>query len=135
MILVSRASSPCCHCSRLNEMIIRNTRARSVATALVVCLAVCSGTALGAPLQKNRGPVITATPEHVTITWRTTGSTKIQWNTGDGSRGFVFVTENDEQPFLFARGRRGSEVVSWIRTHRYVFELYGDNDRRRLLAK
>jgi hypothetical protein len=118
-------------------MIIRNTRARSVTTALVVCLAVCSGIVpvLGAPLQKNRAPVITATPEHVTITWETTGSTKIQWNTGDGSRGFVFVTENDEQPFLFARGRRGSEVVSWIRTHRYVFELYGDNDRRRLLAK
>jgi hypothetical protein len=106
-------------------MIIRNTRARSVTTALVVCLAVCSGIvpALGAPLQQNRAPVITATPEHVTVT-RGTGSTKIQWNTGDGSRGFVFVTENGEQPFLFARGRRGSQVVSWIRTHHYVFELY-----------
>ena len=106
-------------------MIIRNTGARSVTTALVLCLAVCSGIvpALGAPRQQNRAPVITATPEHVTITWGTTGSTKIQWNTG-GSRGFVFVTENGEQPFLFPRGGRGSEVVSWIRTHRYVFERY-----------
>jgi hypothetical protein len=34
------------------------------------------------------------------------------------------VTENGEQPFLFARGLRGSQVVSWIRTHHYVFELY-----------
>src|SRR5262249_11535860 len=122
-------------------MIIRNTRARSITTALVVCLAVCSGivSAVGAARHQKRAPVkrapvITATPEHVTVA-RGTGSTKIQWDTGDGSQGFVFVTEEGEQPFLFAIRGRGSKDASWIRTHRYVFELYGDNDRRTLLAK
>jgi hypothetical protein len=117
-------------------MIIRNTRARSVTTALVVCLAVYSGIvpALGAAWQQNRAPVITAEPEHVTLTGES-GSTKIDWDTGDGSPGFVFVTEDGERHFLFASGPRGSEVASWIRKHRYVFELYADHDRRIWLAR
>ncbi len=119
---------------------------RSVITALVACLAIYSGTAsmLGAALQQNASgsslepvsgaPVISATPEHVTLT-NGNGSTQVQWNTGKGSSGFVFVTEDGAKPVLFAKGPRGSQVAPWIRKHRYIFELYGEDQRRTLLAK
>jgi len=51
------------------------------------------------------------------------------------SVGFVLVTENAQKPVLFATGPRGSRVAPWIRAGRYLFELYGDADRRTLLAK
>ena len=119
---------------------------RSVITALVACLAIYSGTAsmLGAALEQNASgsslepvsgaPVISATPEHVTLT-NGNGSTQVQWNTGKGSSGFVFVTEDGAKPVLFAKGPRGSQVAPWIRKHRYIFELYGEDQRRTLLAK
>src|SRR5439155_11808931 len=78
-------------------------------------------------------PVITATPEHVTVTGDV-GSTEIHWDTGNGSMGFVFVTGTDQKPVLFASGPKGSQLVPWIRSARYVFELYGDENRRTLLA-
>ncbi len=49
--------------------------------------------------------------------------------------GFVFVTEDGGKPVLFAKGSRGNEVVPWIGTHSYFFGLYGDDQRRTLLAK
>jgi hypothetical protein len=118
----------------------------SVIAALVACVAIYSGTAprLGAALQQNPSgsslepvsgaPVISATPEHVTLT-KGNGSTQVQWNTGKGSSGFVFVTEDGGKPVLFAKGPRGSRVAPWIRKHRYIFELYSDDQRRTLLAK
>src|SRR5215467_13836028 len=78
-------------------------------------------------------PVITATPEYVLIT-DNVGSTEIQWDTGNGSIGFVFVTKTDQKPVLFASGPKGSQVVPWIGPARYVFELYSDENRRTLLA-
>ena len=119
---------------------------RSVFTAVVASLAIYSGTAcmLGAALEQNTSgssfepvsgsPVISATPEHVTLT-NGNGSTQVQWNTGKGPSGFVFVTEDGAKPVLFAKGPRGSQVAPWIRNHRYIFELYGDDQRRTLLAK
>jgi hypothetical protein len=121
-------------------------KARSVMAALVVCLAVYSGvvSTVGAALEQNAsgsnsnpvsgGPVITAKPEHVTLT-RGNGSTKIEWDTGNGSVGFVFVTESGRTPVLFTKGPRGSKVAPWIGRNSYLFELYGDNERRTLLAK
>jgi hypothetical protein len=118
----------------------------SVIAALVACVAIYSGTAprLGAALQQKTSgsslepvsgsPVISATPEHVTLT-NGNGSTQVQWNTGKGSSGFVFVTEDGGKPVLFAKGPRGSRVAPWIRKHRYIFELYSDDQRRTLLAK
>ena len=61
-------------------------------------------------------------------------STDIAWNTGNGSKGFVFVTANSRPPVLLATGNEGSRVISWIRRGNYVFELYGDAERRTLLA-
>jgi hypothetical protein len=64
-----------------------------------------------------------------------TGSTEIEWNTGDGSMGFVFVTEDAGKPVLFASSPRGKQIVPWIGKHRYLFELYRDDQRQTLLAK
>jgi len=85
------------------------------------------------PSQTSGVPVITANPEHVTVTGDS-GSTEIRWDTGNGSKGFVFVTGTDQKPVLFASGPKGSQVVPWIGPARYVFQLYSDEDRRTLLA-
>jgi hypothetical protein len=83
--------------------------------------------------QDKDRPTITATPERVKITGGS-GSTDVGWNTGDGSTGFVFVTANGRSPVLVATGNEGSRVISWIRAGTYNFELYGDAQRRTLLA-
>jgi hypothetical protein len=115
-------------------------RIRSV-TAVAMCLAVFVGM-LRAAVQsgtetderKNSGAAaITANPGHVTVTGRV-GSTEISWDTGNGSTGFVFVTTSEGKPVLFASGAKGSRVAPWIRPGAYVFELYGDDQRRTLLA-
>jgi hypothetical protein len=119
---------------------------RSVIAAVAVCVAIYSGTALtlrAAPQQnvsdgnseRASGPaVITAQPERVTF-GEGSGSTEIEWDTGDGSMGFVFVTEDVGKPVLFANGSRGREVAPWIGKHTYLFELYRDDQRQILLAK
>ncbi len=111
-----------------------------------MCVAVYSGTAptMRAAVQQNisgsnsdrvsRAAGITAKPERVTL-GDGKGSTKIEWDTGNGSMGFVFVTEDRGKPVLFASGSRGNEVAPWIGTHSYVFELYGDDQQQRSLAK
>jgi hypothetical protein len=77
--------------------------------------------------------VITATPEQVEVGDRS-GSTHIAWSTGNGSHGFVFVTVNGRAPALVAAGSKGSRVIQWIGQGNYIFELYGDSERRSLLA-
>lgn len=107
-----------------------HTKCRSVLAAAVVCLTIFPGT-----VQTGlAAPVITAKPESVTLTGES-GSTEIQWDTGNGSIGFVFVTGTDQRPGLFATGAKGSQVAPWIQAGKYVFELYGDQDRRTLLTK
>jgi len=112
--------------------------------AVVMCLAAflgAVGTVQGAAetladtevKQTSGAPVITAKPEHVTVA-RESGSTEIQWDTGNGSAGFVFVTASDRKPVLFATGAKGSLVAPWIRAGNYLFELYSDEERRTLLA-
>jgi hypothetical protein len=119
---------------------------RSVIAAVAVCVAMYLGTAptlRAAPQQNISGnnsdrvsgaPVLTAKPERVTLS-DGSGSTEVRWDTGDGSMGFVFVTEDGGKPVLFANGSRGKEVAPWIGKHTYVFELYGDDQRQTLLAK
>ena len=121
-------------------------KTRSIIIAVAMCITVYSGTAprLRAAVQQNisgsnsdrvsRAAGITAKPERVTLS-DGKGSTKIEWDTGNGSMGFVFVTEDRGEPVLFANGSRGNEVAPWIGTHSYVFELYGDDQQQRLLAK
>jgi len=120
-------------------------KASSLLAAVVLCLTVClattrvsgdgveQATAGGDTGKSSVAPVIKAKPEHVTVAGGS-GSTEISWDTGNGSPGFVFVTENGRKPALFATGPKGSRAASWIRPARYVFELYRDNQRRTLLA-
>ena len=120
-------------------------KARSLLAAVVMCLAIFlatmrmfGGAVEQAPAGDGTGnspvaPVITAKPEHVTVAGGR-GSTEIQWDTGNGLIGFVFVTEKDRKPVLFATGTKGSRVAPWIRARSYVFELYNDAERRSLLA-
>jgi hypothetical protein len=124
-----------------SQMALRTT-AKNMG-AVMMCLAVLSGAALvevaaqtasnTGPTQTSGAPVIIAKPEHVTVT-NGTGSTEIHWDTGNGSIGFVFVTGPDQKPVVFASGPKGSQLVPWIRSARYVFELYGDDNRQSLLA-
>jgi hypothetical protein len=119
---------------------------RSVIAAVAVCLAIYSITAptLRAAPQQNASnsnsdgivgqAVIKAKPERVRLGVGT-GSTEIEWDTGNGSMGFVFVTEDGGKPVLFANSSRGKQVAPWIGKHTYVFELYGDDQRQTLLAK
>ena len=117
---------------------------RSVIAGLAMCLAVYLGTALtlsAAPQQTDSNSArvsgtaaITAKPERVTLR-DGSGSTEIEWDTGDGSMGFVFVTEDGGNPVIFANGSRGREVAPWIGKHAYVFELCRDDQRQTLLAK
>jgi hypothetical protein len=114
---------------------------RSVIAALVVLFAICSGIVLtlrAAPQQNaqrlSRAPTIMAKPERVTLV-NGSGSTEIEWDTGTGSTGFVFLSEDGGKPLPFASGSRGTQIAPWIGNHRYVFELYGDDRRQTLLAK
>lgn len=119
---------------------------RLVIAAIAVCIVMYSGSApilLAVPQQNvsgsnsdrvSRTPVITAKPERVTLS-DGTGSTEIEWDTGTSSPGFVFVTDEGGKPVPFANGSRGKQVAPWIKKHSYLFELYGDERRQRLLAK
>ena len=114
--------------------------------AVAACLVLYSGTlssVLGGLAQNvsdsnservSRAPVITAKPELVTLT-NGTGSTEIDWDTGNGSMGFVFVTEEGGKARAFASGAQGTQVAPWIGKQSYVFELYGDDQRQTLLTK
>ena len=127
-----------------NRLVLAKTG--SAIATVAACLAVYLGTAptlRSAPQldisgsnsdRVSRAPVITAKPERVTLS-NGSGSTEIEWDTGNGSMGFVFVTEDGGRPVLFANGSRGNEVAPWIGTHSYVFELYGDDQRQALLDK
>jgi len=135
----------CSHEQQRNWSVLLKIRA--VISGIALCVATYSGTApilRAAPApQQNlhsnsdlgpRGPTITAKPERVALT-NGRGSTEIDWDTGNGSIGFVFVTEEDGKTGPFASGSRGTQVAAWIGKHSYVFELYGDNQRKKLLAK
>ena len=115
-------------------------------SAVAVCLVFYAGTlssvwggsqqnASDSNSERLAGPaVITAKPERVTF-GKGSGSTEIEWDTADGSPGFVFVTEDGGKPVLFANGSRGREVAPWIGKHTYVFQLYRDDQRQTLLSK
>src|SRR6267378_2921173 len=132
------------HEQRRNRSVV--PKPRSVIAAVAMCVAMYLGTAptlRAAPQQKasdsksegvSRPAVITAKPERITLS-DGSGSTQIEWDTGNGSMGFVFVTEDGGKPVLFANGSRGKEVAPWIGKHSYVFELYGDDQRQTQLAK
>jgi hypothetical protein len=104
-----------------------------VACLVLPCIAGSVTQEAGTGIDARGRPRITATPERVKV-GGDSGSSDIAWNTGNGSNGFVFVTANSRPPVLLATGNEGSRVISWIRRGNYVFELYGEAERRTLLA-
>ncbi len=104
-----------------------------VACLVLPCIAGSATREAGTGIDARGRPRITATPERVKVDGDS-GSSDIAWNTGNGSNGFVFVTANSRPPVFLATGNEGSRVISWIRRGNYVFELYGDAERRTLLA-
>jgi hypothetical protein len=118
-------------------------KASSILALVVICLGIFAMRTFGGGVEQATvghdtgnspiAPFIAAKPEQVTLT-DGSGSTEIKWDTGNGSMGFVFVTTKEGKPVLFATGPKGSQVVPWIRAGNYLFELFGDSERRASLA-
>lgn len=83
---------------------------------------------------RRAGAYLVATPNPVPA-GSEPGATTIVWSTGSGERGEVRLAEVGRAETIFAVGATGAEEAPWIRSGRmYEFRLYGDGDRRELLA-
>jgi hypothetical protein len=80
---------------------------------------------------------ITASPNPVSVSvGEELGTTTITWNTGDGSAGQVFVSENGAPDRIFASGPSGSVAAPWIRAGTsFEFRLYVGTEHAKVLAK
>ena len=78
---------------------------------------------------------ITASPNPVT-TGEGSGTTTITWNTGNGTAGQVYVSEDGAPETLFAAGSTGSAPAPWIRAGKtFEFRLYAGTEHATVLAK
>ena len=78
---------------------------------------------------------ITASPNPVT-TGEGSGTTTITWNTGDGTAGQVYVSEDGSPETLFAEGSTRSAPAPWIRAGKtFEFRLYAATEHATVLAK
>lgn len=78
---------------------------------------------------------ITASPNPVT-TGEGSGTATITWNTGDGTTGQVYVSEDGAPETLFAAAPTGSEPAPWIRAGKtFEFRLYAGTEHAKVLAK
>lgn len=78
---------------------------------------------------------ITASPNPVT-TGEGPGTTTITWNTGDGTTGQIYVSEDGGPERLFTAGPKGSLPAPWIQTGKtFDFSLYAGTEHTKVLAK
>ena len=78
---------------------------------------------------------ITASPNPVT-TGEGPGTTTITWNTGDGTTGQVYVSEDGAPETLFTAGPPGSAPAPWIQAGKtFEFRLYAGTEHTKVLAK
>jgi ABC-type transport system substrate-binding protein len=78
---------------------------------------------------------ITASPNPVT-TGEGPGTTTVTWNTGDGTTGQVYVSEDGGPERLFATGATGSAPAAWIQAGKtFEFHLYAGTEHAKVLAK
>jgi len=78
---------------------------------------------------------ITASPNPVTI-GEGPGTTTITWNTGDGTTGQVYVSEDGAPEHLFATAPTGSAPAPWIAAGKtFEFNLYAGTEHAKALAK
>jgi hypothetical protein len=79
--------------------------------------------------------MITASPNPV-ITGEGPGTTTITWNTGDGSMGQVYVSEDGKAESLFATAPTGSAPAPWIAAGKtFEFSLFAGAEHTKVLAK
>ena len=80
------------------------------------------------------GPQLTASPNPVPL-GPEFGTTKISWDTGDGSWGQVYVSVSGKPETLFMQGPKGSADAAWIGGGgAYEFRLYAGQEHKKLLA-
>jgi hypothetical protein len=85
-------------------------------------------------VERQRVPMITASPNPVQ-TQDGVGPTTINWSTGDGSPGQVYVSIDGQPDTLFAGGSQGTQDAGWIRAGGvFDFHLYAGSDRSKPLA-
>ena len=78
---------------------------------------------------------ITASPNPVTV-GQGPGTTTITWNTGDGTTGQVYVSEDGAPENLFTAGPTGSAPAPWIQAGKtFEFRLYAGTEHAKVLAK
>ena len=78
---------------------------------------------------------ITASPNPIT-TSEGPGTTTITWNTGDGTTGQVYVSEDGAPETLFSAGSTGSAPAPWIQAGKtFEFRLYAGTEHAKVLAK
>jgi hypothetical protein len=78
---------------------------------------------------------ITASPNPVTL-GEGPGTTTITWNTGDGTTGQVYVSEEGAPEAIFAEGSTGSAPAPWIGAGKtFKFRLYAGTEHAKALAE
>jgi hypothetical protein len=78
---------------------------------------------------------ITASPNPVPIS-EGPGTTTITWNTGDGTAGQVYVSEDGAPDRMFASGPSGSVAAPWIQAGKtFEFRVYAGTEHAKVLAK
>jgi hypothetical protein len=78
---------------------------------------------------------ITASPNPVTL-GEGPGTTTITWNTGDGTMGQVYVSEEGAPEAIFAEGSTGSAPAPWIVAGKtFKFRLYAGTEHAKALAE
>jgi len=81
------------------------------------------------------GATITASPNPVT-TGEGSGTTTITWDTGDGTTGQVYVSQDGAAETLFTAGPKGSAPAPWIQAGKtFEFRLYAGTEHAKMLAK
>lgn len=89
-----------------------------------------------APLMSERreSPFLRATPNPVPPS-PGLGATTLEWATGDGTPGFVYLRQAGGGEVGVASGARGTIEAPWLQKDTaYRFRLYADQERRKQLA-
>lgn len=107
---------------------------RRTRTALLLLLALLFVSGAGGLCLRAQTGRVTADPNPAASD-SDMGRTQIDWDTGDGSAGQVYVSVDGGPEVLFGGGASGSEAAPWIAPGRkYEFRLYRGTERSELLG-
>jgi hypothetical protein len=107
-----------------------------IVAVLLLVLVACGPTqSTGTTSVKPQGGATIAAEPNPVPAGNDLGSTTINWRTGDGTSGQVYVAEDGGAENLFASGPEGSESAPWIRAgSTYEFRLYSGSAHTTQLA-